>query len=167
MIGAKLIEMIEIHASQLSRDIATELITNERTPGFRVSPIEELTPRLFEVLHHLGDWIGDPRSVQVKNEFMMWGAKRFDQRIPLRQVVYGIMLFKQHLRRYIADNGVITASLPRVESDYVLPMHLLSLQELNATVNQFFDEALYYLVCGYEDAASKSHTPGLTINAPA
>ena len=105
MIGAKLIEMIEIHASQLSRDIATELITNERTPGFRVSPIEELTPRLFEVLHHLGDWIGDPRSVQVKNEFMMWGAKRFDQRIPLRQVVYGIMLFKQHLRRYIADNG--------------------------------------------------------------
>ena len=50
MIGAKLIEMIEIHATRLSRDIATELITNERTPGFRVSTVEELTPRLFEVL---------------------------------------------------------------------------------------------------------------------
>jgi hypothetical protein len=167
MVAAKLIEMIEIHASQLSHDIATELITNEQTRGFRVCPLEELTPRLFQIIHHLGDWIGDPRSVQVKDEFMMWGARRFDQRIPLRELVYGTMLFKQHLRRYIADNGVIAASLPSVESDYVLPMHLLSLQELNATVNQFFDEAVYYLVCGYEDAASNSHTPGHGIAAPA
>jgi hypothetical protein len=32
-------------------------------------------------------------------------------------------------------------------------MHLQSLQDLNATVGAFFDEALYYLTRGYEAAA--------------
>jgi len=152
MIGARLIEMIEIHSNQLSRDVARDLATNERTRGFRGVPFEELTPRLFEIIHHLGNWIGDPSSVKVKDEFMAWGAMRFDQQIRLGEVVYAIIILKQHLRRYIADNGLVEASSPRVEQDYVLPMHLHSLQELNATVQQFFDEALYYLVCGYEQA---------------
>jgi hypothetical protein len=32
-------------------------------------------------------------------------------------------------------------------------MHLHSLQELNATMGAFFDEALYHLTRGYEAAA--------------
>jgi hypothetical protein len=152
MIGAKLIELIEIHANQLSRDIARDLATNERTRGFRAVPFEELTPRLFQIVHHLGNWIGDPSSLNVQNEFMAWGGRRFDQKIPLSDVVYAIIVLKQHLRRYIVDHGLVEASFPRVEQDFVLPMHLHSLQELNATVNQFFDEAIYCLVCGYEKA---------------
>jgi hypothetical protein len=152
MIGAKLIEMIEIHANQLSRDIARDLTTNERTRGFRAVPFEELTPRLFQIIHDLGNWMGDPSSLKVKDAFMAWGARRFDQKIPLSEVVYAIIILKQHLRHYIADNGLVEASFPRVEQDYVLPMHLHSLQELVATVHQFFDEALYYLVLGYEQA---------------
>ena len=152
MIGAKLIELIEIQANQLSRDIARDLATNERTPGFRAIPFDELTPRLFEIVHHLGNWIGDPHSINVQDEFMSWGRRRFDQKIPLSEVVYAIIVLKQHLRRYIVDHGLVEASFPRVERDFVLPMHLHSLQELHATVNQFFDEALYYLVRGYEEA---------------
>ena len=152
MIGAQLIELIGIHANQLSRDIARDLATSERTRGFHAIPFEELTPRLFEIIHDLGNWVGDPSSLKVKAEFMAWGAQRFDQKIPLSEVVYAIIILKQHLRRYIAEHGLVEASFPRVEQDYVLPMHLLSLQELNATVNQFFDEAFYFLVRGYETA---------------
>ena len=55
-----------------------------------------------------------------------------------------------------ADNGLVDAAFPRVESDYVLPLHLHSLQELNLRVGRFFDEALYNLARGFEDQAQHS-----------
>ena len=69
------------------------------------------------------------------------------------ELIFAIIIIKQHLRRYISDNGVVDASFPRVEGDYVLPMHLHSLQELNTQVGRFFDEALYSVAIGYEERA--------------
>ena len=155
MISAMLIELIEIHADRLTQDVARDLVTNQRTGGFRAVPPEELEQRIFQIFHHLGDWIGEPGAT-VEAEFAPWGSRRFDQRIPLSEIVYAIIVLKQHLRRYIRDNGLVDAALPRVESDYVLPMHLHSLQELSVQVGQFFDEALYHLARGYEAEAQRA-----------
>jgi hypothetical protein len=159
MIAAKLIELIEIHANRLATDVASELVTNERTRGFRGVPREDLEQRMFQILHYLGNWIGDPRSDRVRNEFEQWGARRFDQKIPLSEIVYAIIILKQHLRRYIQDNGLVDAAFPLVDREYVLPMHLHSLQELNTTVGLFFDEALYQLARGYEVEADRMTKP--------
>ncbi len=91
----------------------------------------------------------------MQAEFGDWGRRRFDQGIPLSEIVYAVIVLKQHMARYILDNGLVDASFPRVDSDYVLPMHLNSLQDLNTQVGQFFDEALYHLACGYEDEAKR------------
>ena len=147
MISAKLIELIEIHAERLTADVAQDLHVNERTRAFRV-PIGELRSRLFDIVHHLGNWIGDPQNARVQAEFEEWGRRRFGQGIPLSQIVYGVLLLKQHLGRYIRDNGIVDASFPRVEGDYVLPMHLHSLQELSGRVGDFFDAAIYHLERG-------------------
>lgn len=155
MISAKLIELIEIHASRLTKDTAQDLATNERTPGFRSVSRQELEERVFQLFHHLGNWIGDPKSEKVEAEFSEWGRRRFSQGIPLSEIVYAIIVLKQHLRHYISDNGLVDAAFPRVERDYVLPMHLHSLQDLNARVGEFFDEALYYLARGYEAEAKR------------
>jgi len=150
MIADRLVEMIEIKAHRLAADVAQDLITNARTTGFGGVDRTELEVRLFNLLHHLGDWIGDRRSDRVQVEFADWGRRRFNQGIPISQIVFAIIILKQHLRRYIRDHGVVEASFPRVEGDYVLPMHMHSLQELNAQVGLFFDEALYHLAMGYE-----------------
>ena len=96
-----------------------------------------------------------PKSLSVQAEFGDWGRRRFDQGIPLSEIVYAVIVLKQHMARYILDNGLVDAAFPRVDSDYVLPMHLNSLQDLNTQVGQFFDEALYHLACGYEDEAKR------------
>ena len=163
MIAARLIELIEIHASRLTHDVAQDLATNRRTPGFAKVPSEELESRVFQLFHHLGNWIGDPTSRKVEAEFLDWGRRRFDQRIPLSEIVYAIIILKQHLRRYIRDNGLIDAAFPRIEGDYVLPVHMQGLQDLNVRVGEFFDEALYYLARGYEAEATRlAMTPTLT-----
>jgi hypothetical protein len=156
MISAKLIELIEIHATRLTKDVAQDLVTNPRTRGFQAVPREDLEQRVYQLLHHLGNWIGKPKSVEVETEFTGWGRRRFDQSIPLSEIVYGIIILKQHLRRYISENALVDTAFPRVEGDYLLPMHLHSLQELNVRVAEFFDEALYHLARGYESEAKSA-----------
>ena len=154
MIAAKLVELIEIHSQRLTADIVDDLSSNERTPGFRAVRRSELEQRVFQLLHHLGNFIGDPRSDKTRDEFTDWGRRRFDQRIPLSELIFAVIVIKQHLRRYISDNGLVAASFPRVDGDYVLPLHLHSLQDLNTRVGRFFDEALYDLAIGYEERAN-------------
>ena len=154
MISAKLIQLIETHAGRLGADVARDLATNPRTVAFRKVPVADLELRVAQVVGHLGNWIGAPRSEAVRAEFSEWGRKRFGQGIPLSQIVSAIIVIKTHLRRYIRDNGLIDAAFPRVEADYILPMHLNSLQELNEQVSGFFDEALFDLAVGYEQAAA-------------
>ena len=159
MIAAKLVELIEIHAPRITTDIVEDLLINERTRGFRAVRRADLEQRVFQLLHHLGNWIGDPRSDKTRAEFTDWGRRRFDQGIPLSELIFAIIIIKQHLRRYISDNGLVDASFPRVEGDYVLPLHLHGLQELNAQVGRFFDEALYSLAVGYEERARAGLSP--------
>ena len=155
MISAKLIELIENHAPGLSRDIAQDLHSNERTRAFRTVKRDDLEARIFDLLQHLGNWVGEPSSDRVEAEFGDWGRRRFSQGIPLSEILYGVILLKQHLRHYIRDNGLVDSAFPRIDGDYVLPMHLQSLQDLNTTVDAFFDEALYRLARGYESAAQR------------
>jgi hypothetical protein len=160
VIAAKLVELIEIHSPRLTADIVDDLASNERTPGFRAVRRSELERRVFQLLHHLGNWIGDPRSDNTRVEFTDWGRRRFDQGIPLSELIFAVIVIKQHLRRYISDNGLVSASFPRVDGDYVLPLHLHSLQDLNTQVGRFFDEALYDLALGYEERARMSASIG-------
>jgi len=159
VIAARLVELIEIHSQRITTDIVEDLLINERTRGFRAVRRSDLEQRVFQLLHHLGNWIGDPRSDKTRAEFTDWGRRRFDQGIPLSELIFAIIIIKQHLRRYISDNGLIEASFPRVEGDYVLPLHLHGLQELNAQVGRFYDEALYSLAVGYEERARAGLSP--------
>jgi hypothetical protein len=156
MISAHLVEMIEIHANRLTVDVVDDLMNNERTRGFRTARRGDIERRIFEIFHNLGNWVGNPTADRVRSEFVDWGRQRFGQGIPLSEIVYAIMLVKQHLRRYIRDNSLVEAAYPRVEQEYILPMYLHDLQELNARVGEFFDEALYDLACGYEAAARQA-----------
>ncbi len=159
MIAARLVELIEIHSQRITTDIVDDLLINERTRGFRAVRRTDLEQRVFQLLHHLGNWIGDPRSDKTRAEFTDWGRRRFDQGIPLSELIFAVIIIKQHLRRYISDNGLVDASFPRVEGDYVLPLHLHGLQELNAQVGRFYDEALYSLAVGYEERARAGLSP--------
>jgi hypothetical protein len=154
MISSKLIELIEIHAPRLTADVLADLRSNPRTPGFHAMPPEELEPRVFALIHDLGKWIGDVRGGEVRLEFEDWGRRRHRQGIPLSEIVYALIVLKKHLRHYIQEHGLIDAAFPRMEGDTVLPLHLHSLQSLNAMVGDFFDEAFYHLARGYEAAAA-------------
>ena len=153
MISAHLIELIEIHAERLTSEVVNSLITNARTTGFRSVRMDDLEQRVFQILHELGLWLDDPKAERVHAEFSNWGRRRFEQGIPLSEIVYAVLLFKSALRRYIRDNGLVEGTVPRIIGEDVLPVHLHGLMELIDHVSAFFHEAVYHLCCGYEEAS--------------
>lgn len=150
MLSLRLIELIETHAENLTRDVLKEYATNPRTRHWGVVPSNELEQRVFRTYHNLGDWLGNPKEDAVQAEYEEWGRKRYRNGIPLSEIVYAVILLKHHLRKYIRDNGLIEYSRDRQAPQEILPVHLYGIQELNYLVGDFFDKALYYLARGYE-----------------
>jgi len=156
MVADRLVEIIENNAARLSVDVAADLAGNTLTRGFRAVPRQDLERRVVQILRHLSHSLADQRSERVKAEFHDWGRRRLDQGIPFSEIIYAIIVLKHHLRRYIRDNGLVEASFPRVGQNLTVPVHLNNLQELNAKMNLFFDEALYHLTVGYEQASKRN-----------
>ena len=153
MLTTRLIQMVETHSRALTAEAMQDLLTNERTSSFRGVPSVELESRVTALYQNLGKWIGDPDEDAVRKEYQEWGRTRFRQGIPLGEIVYCVILLKKHLRGFIRDHGLVAFSGDRVTPDELIPVELYGIQELNYTVGEFFDRALYHLTLGYEKAA--------------
>ena len=153
MLTSRLMEFIQTHATSLISEAIEDVLTNDRTTSFRKIPRAELEQRIAALYLNLGKWIGDPQEDAVQKEYEGWGGKRFQQGIPLNEIVYCLILAKAHLRRFIREHGLIAFSGDRVTPDELVPVQLYGIQELNYMVGEFFDRALYHLTRGYEAAA--------------
>ncbi|MBE0606203.1 MAG: hypothetical protein IH610_07960 [Deltaproteobacteria bacterium] len=150
MLSARLIELIQANAEHLTRDVLKDYATNPRTRHWKVVPPAELELRVISTYRNLGNWIGDSREETVQAEYEEWGRKRYRDGIPLSEVVFAVILLKQHLGKYIREHGLVEHSRDRQRSQEILPVHLYGIQELNSLVGDFFDKALYHLARGYE-----------------
>ena len=150
MLSTHLIELIETHAESLTRDALADLASNPRTQSFHNVSRSELEMRTLGLFRNLGNWIGDPRDSAVQAEYEEWGRYRRQQGVLLSDMIYALIVMKQHLRRYIREHGLIQFTYEHLESGELLPLQLHGMQELNYLVGEFFDKALYYLARGYE-----------------
>jgi hypothetical protein len=67
------------------------------------------------------------------------GRQRFDEQIPLEELVFAIILTKRHVR----------ASVSRLyEIESAIELHYMN--DLQAMIDLFFDRALHATVTGYE-----------------
>ena len=153
MLGARLLQLIQAHAGSLTSEVITDLRTNERTPSFHRLSAPDLESRLAALYSNLGKWIGNSDDNAVRGEYEEMGRRRFREGVPLSEIVYVLLLTKQHLRRYIRDHGLMDFEGDRMMPDELLPLELHSIQELNYQVGEFFDRALYHLARGYEAEA--------------
>jgi len=154
MLGARLLLLIQAHAGPLTRDVVTDLRTNERTSSFRRLDAADVETRVSTLFYNLGKWIGDADERAVQVEYQEMGRVRVREGVPISELVYALVITKHHLRRYIREHGLVDFAGDRTASDELLPLELHSIQELNYQVGEFFDRALYHLARGYESEAA-------------
>jgi hypothetical protein len=135
------------HAGPLSRDVVEDLMTNERTPTFRRPNASDVETRFY----NLGKWIGSEDEDGVRDENEEMGRIRFREGVPVRELVYALLILKSHLRRYIREHGLVDFAGDRVAPRSCCRSSCTASR--TSTIGEFFDRALYHLARGFEAEA--------------
>jgi hypothetical protein len=53
----RLVRLIETHSQALAACLLDRVQSSEATPNYQNVPAEELKERVYEIYHHLGDWL--------------------------------------------------------------------------------------------------------------
>jgi hypothetical protein len=141
MLAGYLLQTIERQSDRLAEALVRDLTTNDRTPSFRRLPIDALWDRAQNIYRHLADWLGGRSDTEIDQTFEELGRQRFGEEIPLEELVFAIVLTKEHLTEKIAGLGEVQSA---VELHYQ--------NDLHAMIGRFFDRAIHATVKGYEDA---------------
>ena len=139
MLAGYLIQTLERNSDKLADALVRDLTTNERTPSYRRLQTEDLRERSLAIYRHLVDWLAEGSEVRIATTFEALGRQRFDEEIPLEELVYAIILTKRHVRASVSRLYEIESA---IELHYVIDLH--------AMIDLFFDRALHATVTGYE-----------------
>ena len=144
MISAKLVAMIEDHADHLTAGLIGDLQRHPRTGGYHRLARSELHRRAHDVYRNLGKWVTRGSESEVESSYADLGRRRRREGIPLDQVIFALILTKDHLLDYVKTSGLSDSALDLYQE-----------LELLRVVGQFFDRAIYHAVRGYEQAAGR------------
>ena len=143
MLSDRLIKMIENHADQLTLGALQSLRTSPHTPSYQSLSQDDVYQRVYKVYHDLGRWLAEKTDDALHEWYDQLGEKRFNQGIPLSEVIWALILTKYYLRDYIRIYGL---------ADSALELH--QQQELYHLLDYFFDRALLHAARGYERTAA-------------
>jgi hypothetical protein len=145
MLSARLVHLIESHADELTHRFVELLKTHARTPAFQRLPDHEIHQAAHKVYKNLGAWLGDKSRDQVPHHYEEIGRHRFEAGIPIAQVMYAVVLSKKNVLAYARNNAFGGT-----------PIEIFSEEELVNRIDQFYDDALYYVAMGYQKAMAEA-----------
>jgi hypothetical protein len=145
MISLRLVRLIETEADALSDSLLRKFYSSSHTEGLRKIPEHELRERCIEIYAHLTDWLLHKSTADVERRFQSIGELRARQGVPLGDVVWGILLTKEHLWTFLEHQGFLMG-----------PVELHGELELLRLMDHFFDRGVYSTTMGYERFHAKS-----------
>jgi hypothetical protein len=144
MLAMKLVRLIEKHSEALSRELMEQVLKSELTCDFQKIPQEDLRLAATDLYRNLGEWLLQKRESDIANRFKAVAAERVAEGIQPQQMVWALMLTRDHLWRFLREEAF---------ADSILQLH--AELELLQLLNQFFDRAIYYAIQGYEEAEER------------
>lgn len=145
MIYTKLVKLIEDNQDELTRRSLNELLTRDETQCYRSVQPELLKERVSDVFSRLIAWLNkERRAGDIQKYYTDLGKRRFNEGIPLSEVVLAFMLLKRHLWLFVSEKQFF-------DSTYECYQAL----ELNNRVVLFFDRIIYFATVGYEEEVFK------------
>jgi hypothetical protein len=147
MLGMRFVRLIETHSQTLTLGLVEHIRTSDRTSDFRKISAEELQLAVKDVYRNLGEWLLQKTEGDIAHRFLAIGARRASQGIRLHQLVWALILSRDHLFHFLQREAF---------ADNLFELH--GELELHQLLNQFFDRALYHAIVGFNET---NHTPTL------
>jgi len=148
MIALRLVRLIESHSDELAQGLITKLETSARTQDMKKVPAEELRSRVYEIFHHLSEWLLTRPEIDIESRYMSIGARRASQGVSLADFNWALVMTKEYLWEFLQRQGFLQS-----------PIELYGEMELLRLLDQFFDHALCYASEGFEQYAATVQRP--------
>ncbi len=94
---------------------------------------------------HLGHWLSVSKQEELARRFERIGVLRFEESIPLAEVVLCYVIVKDRILEFVRGQGIGQTTV-----------EVYAEEELEHSVGRFFDSMIYHIVCGYEAALSEA-----------
>ena len=139
LLAYRLVRLIEQHSAGLARSLQTRYQQCGKCAAYANVPTDDLTGKVYDVYHHLGEWLLGKTEADIESRYLEIGAKRAAQGVPVSQVVWMICLVRENLGEYLQKH----AELER-------PAEIFGELELLEMLDRFFHLAIYYAALGHE-----------------
>ena len=137
----ELVKLIENRAEDLADLMVSKVRESPRMAAYHRFGDDELGERARLVYANLGKWLEEESEGLVEEEYFRLGVRRCQERIPLSQVIWALLLTRRNLWQFIELQGWDTIS------------DLQRTLELEILVVRFFDRAILHTVSGYESVS--------------
>jgi hypothetical protein len=151
MLSSRLIKLIEDHGDSITGSILNEIRVDQRLAHVSALPEGELRDRAREILRHLGHWLTAPNQDELAARFEAIGRLRYDDGVPLHEVVLSYLIVKERMLEFVRGQGIGQSTVD-----------IYAEEELEHVVGRMFDCMIFHAVRGYEAVA-----PGLARGAVA
>lgn len=139
MIALRLVRLIETNADTLAESLLKKFRISAHTQSMLRVPDDELRERCSEIYRNLSEWLLHKTDVEIEHRFRAVGQRRAEQGVPLADLVWAILLTKEHLWRFLEQEGFLRS-----------PLELYGELELLRLLGQFFDRSVCYAIEGYQ-----------------
>jgi len=142
----RLVRLIETHSDGLAASLLERTKASEKTRNYvdKVPP-DDLRQRVYEIYHHLGQWLINKQEADVEERYLEIGSLRYRQGVPLSQLLWAILLVRDNLLDFLNREAIMDR-----------PSEVFGELEILQLLDQFFERAIYYAAVGYE----RSRTQG-------
>jgi len=139
-VSQKLVDLIERNAADLTNSWLADIRKDPNTLTYRRFDREAVYERAFRVFSQLGKWVSHETSKEeVARDYRALGEQRRREGFALSEVIQALILIRRNLWRKVMEEGLL-------DSTYDLYQAI----ELNNRVALFFDRAIFFTACGYE-----------------
>ncbi|HVX66082.1 MAG TPA: hypothetical protein VHA11_05760 [Bryobacteraceae bacterium] len=146
MLSSKLLRLVSEHWEEIGARVLRRVRMDSKLLEFGRLPEGELRERTRDILLNLGNWMVS-REEDLAVRYEKLGRRRFEEGIPLHEVVYALQLIRESMIDYVRDQGL-----------GVTPLELYAEEELEHGADRVFDQIVYYFVRGYERAMREHYT---------
>ena len=144
MLSGRLINIIENHAEELTQGAVKRLLASPHTPSYHHLSASDLHHRVYEVYHDLGRWLLNSTDQTIQDRYVELGTDRFKEGIPLSEVLWALVLTKDHMREWVATAICVDSALD-----------LFREREIYRLIEHFFDRAMCFAAEAYDGEVSQ------------
>jgi hypothetical protein len=139
MLLPKLIQTLSDHWQEIASQAIRRIRQDKGLPEMGKFPEADLRERARAILQHLGTFLTS-REGEIAEHYERLGRTRFEEGVPLHEVVRALQIIKSSMIEYGRRQGMTG------------PLDVYAEEELEIASDRIFDLMIFYVVRGYEKA---------------